>query len=149
MNYKILIVEDEAETSKYLSSALTDEGFIVEIAENGIIGLEKLKQSKYNLIVLDLKMPGKTGDEVLKDIREIDPYIHVVINTNYAEPQIMQKLINLGVDGYCQKGATADLWTIVDLIKSKLETINEDQRKDLIDKLVNHVKKNEGNEISS
>lgn len=149
MSYKILIVEDEQETSKYLSNALIDEGFLVDCAEDGIIGIEKLKQSKYDLIVLDLKMPGKSGDEVLKEIRDINPFILVIVYTNYTEATIMQKLINLGVDGFLKKGASADLWGTVEYIKSKFYPIDDEKRKELMDRLFKQIKKSEDNEISA
>jgi DNA-binding NtrC family response regulator len=147
MKYKILIIEDETETSKYLSLALTDEGFEVECAENGIVGIEKLRKSSFDLIVLDLKMPEKSGDEVLKEIREIDPYVQVVIYTNYSDAPVMQKLINMGVEGFIRKGATADLYETVEFIKSKLYPIDDDQRKAVLNKLFQQIKKTDDNEV--
>ena len=147
MNYKILIVEDELETSKYLASALIREGFTVECSENGQIGIEKINHEKFDLIVLDLKMPGKSGDEILEEIRAIDPFIYVVVYTNYTDAPIMQKLINLGVDGFIKKGAFADLWGTVEFIKSKFYPINEDKRKELMNGLFESIQKNDRNEI--
>ncbi len=144
MNYRILIIEDETETSKYLSKALIDEGFSVECAENGFAGIEKLNSAKFDLIILDLKMPGKSGDEVLKEIREIDPYILVIVNTNYGDISIMQKLINIGVDGFLQKG---DLWKAIEFIKSKFYPIDDEKRKVLLDNLLDNIHKTSNNEI--
>jgi CheY-like chemotaxis protein len=149
MNYKILIIEDELKTSELLSNALSIEGFSVECAENGIVGLKKLKQSHFDLIVLDIKMPDKNGDEVLKEIREINPFIPVVVYTNYPDKDIMQKLINLGVDGFLDKGASADLWSTVDFIKLKLIPIGDEKRKELLNKMFNDLKKPNSDEILS
>lgn len=136
MQYNILIIEDETETSKYLTLLLEKEGFSVESAQNGQEGLSKLGHKEFDLIVLDLKMPGMLGDEVLKNIRQVSPYIQVVVYTNYGQdPKIMQKLINLGVDGFIQKGATADLQETVKFIKSKLIPTDEDTRKKLLNNL--------------
>jgi len=147
MKYKILIIEDEKETSKYLAKALTDENFEVECADNGMLGIEKLNKSKFDLIVLDLKMPEKSGDEVLKEIRDLDPYIQVVVYTNYSETPIMQKLMNLGVDGFLKKGATADLWGTVEFIKSKFYPIDDERRKKILTDLFQYIHKTSDNEI--
>jgi len=139
MKYKILIIEDENETSKFLSLALKKEDFDVEIAETGIIGLQKFKQTKFDLIVLDLKMPEMTGDEVLKELRKIDPFVQVVVYTNYNDAPIMQKLINMGIDGFIKKGADAELWGTVEFIKSKFEPLDDDKRQEVLDKLFKQI----------
>ena len=59
----------------------------------------------------------------------------------------MQKLINLGVDGFIKKGAFADLWGTVEFIKSKFYPINEDKRKELMNGLFESIQKNDRNEI--
>jgi len=149
MSYKILIIEDELETSKYLSKALKEEGFFVECAENGTIGIDMLKANKFDLIVLDLKMPGKSGDEVLQEIRTIDPLISVVVYTNYTETPVMQKLMNLGVDGFLKKGASADLWGTVEFIKSKFNPLDEEKRRELFDGLFKSIQNTNEDEIPS
>jgi len=149
MKYKILIIEDEKKTSEYLSKALNEEGFDVACAEDGEAGIDKLRQSKYDLIVLDLKMPKKNGDEILSEIRDLYPYIHVVVYTNYDDPTVMQKLINLGVDGFLKKGASANLWDMVEFIKSKLDPVDEKTRKELLTKMFNQLKiQNDGEVLS-
>lgn len=149
MKYKILIIEDENETSKFLSLALKKADFEVEIAETGIKGLEKLKHTKFDLIVLDLKMPEMTGDEVLKELRKIDPFIQVVVYTNYNDAPIMQKLINLGIDGFIKKGADADLWGTVEFIKSKFEPLEDTERQELLDKLFTQINITSDNDLHS
>jgi DNA-binding response OmpR family regulator len=139
MNHRILVVEDEIDTSKYLAKALETEGFEVDCAENGAIGVSSLKKNHYDLIILDLKMPGKSGDEVLEEIREIDPLIMVVIYTNYGQAPVMNKLINLGVDGYIRKGGNADLWSTVDFIKSKFYPVEPEKQKELMRKIFNKI----------
>ena len=149
MKYKILIIEDESETSKFLSLALEKADFEVEIAETGTKGLQKIKQTKFDLIVLDLKMPGMTGDEVLKELRKIDPFIQVVVYTNYNDAPIMQKLINMEIDGFIKKGANADLWGTVEFIKSKFEPLEDDKRQELLDKLFTQINITSDNDLHS
>ncbi len=139
MNYKILIIEDETETAKYLALALQDEGFDTVCAENGVEALQRLHEQRFDLIVLDLKLPSMNGDEILEKIRAINPYIEVVVYTNYDNAPVMQKLINLGIDGFLKKGADAELYDIVAFIKSKFEPLEEEQRKQLLDKVFQQI----------
>jgi DNA-binding response OmpR family regulator len=145
MNHRILIVEDETKTSEYLAKALKTKGFDVDCAIDGNSGILKLKKNHYDLIILDLKMPGKNGDEVLEEIREIDPLIMVVIYTNYEQAPVMKNLINLGIDGYIRKGANADLWGTVEFIKSKFYPLEPEKEKELMRKIINKIE--DSNEV--
>jgi DNA-binding response OmpR family regulator len=133
MESKILLVEDEKKTGEMLIKALKLEDIEVEWSMDGNEALSKVEKGKYDLIILDLKLPGITGDDLLVGIRKKDPYVQVIIYTNYLEPPVMKKLINLGIDGYINKGAAADLWDTVKVIKSKLDPFSDDE----IDKLIN------------
>lgn len=123
MKHRVLLVEDETKTAEILKQALELEKTIEVIwVNNGKGAIEAMEKGRYNLVVLDLKLPGLTGDEVLAHIRKSDPYVEVVIYTNYlVEANEMKRLTNLGVDGYIQKGAEADLWETVKTIKKKLD----------------------------
>ena len=123
---KVLIIEDELSTARPVQEALTRNGIDAEIAQNGLQGLEMLKQDNYDLVLLDLKMPGLSGEEVLKEIRKADPFIDVVIYTNYSEFSDLKKLTNIGIDGYINKGATADLKELVNTIKQKLAPLDSE-----------------------
>ena len=123
---KVLIIEDELSTARPVQEALKINGLDAEIAQNGLQGLEMLKQDNYDLVLLDLKMPGLSGEEVLKEIRKADPFIDVVIYTNYSEFSDLKKLTNIGIDGYINKGATADLKELVNTIKQKLAPLDSE-----------------------
>ena len=123
---KVLIIEDELSTARPVQEALKINGIDAEIAQNGLQGLEMLKQDNYDLVLLDLKMPGLSGEEVLKEIRKADPFIDFVIYTNYSEFSDLKKLTNIGIDGYINKGATADLKELVNTIKQKLAPLDSE-----------------------
>ena len=123
---RILIIEDELSTARPVQEALKINGIDAEIAQNGLQGLEMLKQDNYDLVLLDLKMPGLSGEEVLKEIRKADPFIDVVIYTNYSEFSDLKKLTNIGIDGYINKGATADLKELINTIKQKLAPLDSE-----------------------
>lgn len=135
MKFNIYLVEDEDKTGEFLKKALEEDEdytFQVDLVKDGKEAIDKYINTKYDLIILDLKLPNKTGDEVLEVIRKKSPYTSVMVFTNYEEPPIMRKLINLGVDGYLKKGADADLWDTVQKIKDKLKPMNEIQRHQLL-----------------
>jgi len=139
MNYQILLVEDEKITGDALRQALIGEtvdgqGIDVTLVLDGRAALKAIVPGKYDLVVLDLKLPHMTGDEVLVELRKIDPYIDVVVYTNYQDPPVMKKLMNLGVSGYINKGAEADLWATVEAIKARLAPVPDSERQTLLEK---------------
>ena len=123
---KILIIEDEKMTAEAVKEALELNGMSAEIAEDGIRGIEKVKETEYDLILLDLKMPKLSGEDVLKEIRKIRPYVLVIIYTNFSEFADIKALANIGIDGYVNKGPDADLEELVEMIKAKLEPFSEE-----------------------
>ena len=116
-----------------LKQALESEEIEVLWAEDGKSALNKMEKGKFDLIILDLKLPEISGDEVLESIRNIDPYVEVIVYTNYEDPPVMKKLINLGIEGYIKKGADADLWETVKKVKEKLDPFNEEERDRLLE----------------
>ena len=124
MNNTVFLIEDEEKTGDMLSQALESEDIGVVWAKDGESALKKMEKGKFDLVILDLKLPGLSGEDVLAGIRKVDPYIEVVVYTNYEESSVMKKLINLGVDRYIKKGAEADLWKTVAIIKAKLDPLS-------------------------
>ena len=123
---RVLIIEDEIFTAEAVKEALALDGISAEIASDGDTGLEKFRSNTYDLVLLDLKMPGLSGDEVLSEIRKQDPFIDVIIYTNYSDFADIKKLANIGIDGYINKGPKADLSELVAAIKEKFAPLNED-----------------------
>lgn len=123
---KILIIEDEKMTAEAVKEALELNGMSAEIAEDGIRGIEMVKETEYDLILLDLKMPKLSGEDVLKEVRKIRPYVLVIIYTNFSEFADIKALANIGIDGYVNKGPDADLEELVEMIKAKLEPFSEE-----------------------
>src|SRR5262252_5654296 len=67
---KVLIVDDEAKTTEYLHRGLTEQGYTVDVASTGDDGEHLALSQDYDVIVLDVMLPGKDGFEVLKALRE-------------------------------------------------------------------------------
>lgn len=98
----ILVIEDNEDINKMLKETLTDEGYAVESAYTGIEGLNKVKNNSYDLVLLDIMLPYKSGDEVLKEIRGFSEVPVIVIS---AKDMVGIKidLLKLGADDYITK----------------------------------------------
>lgn len=130
--FNILLVEDDKETAGFVKEALELDDMKVDVACDGQMGLEKFKRENYDLILLDLEMPRMSGEELLREIRKDNPYIDIIVYTNYAEFGNIPKLVNMGINGYINKGAGADLDELINMIKMKLEPLDEEEMKRLI-----------------
>lgn len=130
--FDILLVEDNKETANFVKEALELEELTVDVAYDGEEGLEKFEKKAYDLILLDLEMPKMNGEELLQKIRKENPYIDIIVYTNYAEFGNVPKLVNMGINGYINKGGSADLEALVQLIKAKLEPMNEEEMDQLV-----------------
>ena len=127
---RILIIEDEDMTAKTVKKALELNGMAAEIGQRGI---QMIKEKDYDLILLDLKMPKVSGENVLRVIREVQPYVFVIVYTNFREFTDIKALVNIGIDGYVNKGADADLQSLVDMIKEKLQPFSMEQAQKIIE----------------
>ena len=123
---RVLIIEDEIVTAEAVKEALALDNISADIASDGKSGLEKFISNNYDLILLDLKMPGLSGDEVLSEIRKQDPFIDVIIYTNYRDFADIKKLTNIGIEGYINKGPKADLSELISVIKEKLAPLDDE-----------------------
>ena len=130
---KILVIEDEIMTAKNVKAAFELNGMETEIAEDGEAGLKLIREKEYDLVLLDLKMPKMGGEEVLKEIRKIRPYVFVVIYTNFSDFTDLKVLANIGIDGYVNKGPDADLQELVNIVKEKLEPFSIENARTIID----------------
>lgn len=118
---KIAIIEDDQAISQMYRFKFEAEGYVVETAENGRIGLQLVKDMKPDMILLDLMMPTMTGDEMLAKLRA-EPWgkkVKVIILTNVGEQEIPPALKKLGVSGVILK---ADMTPrqVADIVKKNL-----------------------------
>lgn len=102
---KIAIIEDDQAISQMYRFKFEAEGYNVETAENGRLGLELAGSMKPDIILLDLMMPEMTGDEMLEKLRATDwgKRVKVIILTNVGEQEIPEKVKQLGVSGVILK----------------------------------------------
>ncbi len=100
---RILVVDDEENIRFLFKEELEEEGFVVEVAKDGLEALEKLSVFKPDLITLDIKMPGLNGIETLKRIRERERQLPVIMCSAYGEYK--QDLATWASDAYVVKCA--------------------------------------------
>jgi DNA-binding NtrC family response regulator len=79
----ILIIDDDKDVCEMLKKNLTYEGYRVQAVETGRLGVKEVKNGKYDVVILDLKLPDISGEEVLEEIVNIDSHISVIILTAY------------------------------------------------------------------
>jgi DNA-binding NtrC family response regulator len=101
--HRILIIDDEAAIRESLETLLTLEGYIVEMAPEGESGLERINQFAYDLVLLDLALPGKNGLEILHLIREQHPDLPVIMITAYGKVDNVVEAIRTGAQNFVQK----------------------------------------------
>lgn len=99
----ILIIDDEESIRDSCSQIIIKDGLLAETAEDGSEGLQKAQEMKPEMALIDLKMPGISGMEVLDKIREIDPYIIPVVITGYASIESAVEAMKKGAYDYLPK----------------------------------------------
>ncbi|MDE0186491.1 MAG: sigma-54 dependent transcriptional regulator [Candidatus Poribacteria bacterium] len=106
----ILVVEDESGQRKVLQRILEREGYDVTLAENGLNALEKIEGTMFDLVISDMRMPGMTGRDLLREIKETDPDLPVLIVTAFAELKDAVDLVaREGAFYYLQKPINNDV----------------------------------------
>jgi len=113
----VLLVDDEEEFVKALAERLELRGYDVGLAFNGEQALGKLQDQKYNLMVLDLKMPGMDGMEVLRRVGKHHPEVAVVMLTGHGSEKDRDEALRLHAFAYLQKPVQID--QLVRLIKER------------------------------
>ena len=118
---RIAIIEDDQTISQMYRFKFEAEGYTVETAENGKLGLQLAEEMKPDIILLDLMMPEMTGDEMLTKLRDTSwgKTIKVIILTNMGEQEIPESLKKLGVEAVILK---ADMTPrqVAELVKKHL-----------------------------
>ncbi|WP_017815723.1 MULTISPECIES: response regulator [Paenibacillus] len=100
---KILIVDDQNGIRILLVELFSNEGYQMFQAANGKAALEVVEQEVPDLVLLDMKIPGMDGLEILRHIKSTHPQIHVIMMTAYGELDIIQKAKDLGAIGHFTK----------------------------------------------
>lgn len=100
---RVLVVDDEPDAVELLQEFLTSKGYEVITAEDGEEALDKVKEERPHLILLDVRLPRLNGLEVLKRVREIDREVGVIMVTAVDEEETGRLALDLGAFDYITK----------------------------------------------
>ena len=101
---RIVVIDDEVEFTRTLEGFFDARGFEVKIASTGIDGVELVDRSKPDVVIVDLKMPGMDGDEILKHVRRTLPRTKVIVVTAYNDGgRTRERLLSLGAFAHFDK----------------------------------------------
>lgn len=103
MEKKVLIVDDQYGIRILLQEVLDKEGYQIFQAPNGLTALEIVRQHKPDLVLLDMKIPGMDGLEILRHIRNIEPDTKVIMMTAYGELDLIKEALTLGALSHFSK----------------------------------------------
>ncbi|WP_033956049.1 sigma-54-dependent transcriptional regulator [Psychroserpens jangbogonensis] len=119
---KILVIEDEAAIRRVLIKILSEESdsYQVEEAEDGLVGIEKIKKEDYDLVLCDIKMPKMDGVEVLEAVKKIKPEIPMVMISGHGDLDTAVNTMRLGAFDYISK--PPDLNRLLNTVRIALDT---------------------------
>jgi len=104
----ILIVDDEPIVRESIGDWLKDAGYQVATAESGEEALEMVEKQDFSVMILDLRLPGKTGITVLKEVKALNPQIKSIVITAYPSVELAVEAMKLGAVDYLIKPVAPD-----------------------------------------
>lgn len=118
---KILVIEDEAAIRRVLVKILSEENktYQLEEAEDGLVGIEKIKDEEYDLVLCDIKMPKMDGIEVLEAIKKIKPEVPVVMISGHGDLDTAVNTMKMGAFDYISK--PPDLNRLLNTVRNALD----------------------------
>jgi DNA-binding NtrC family response regulator len=131
LNENILVVDDDAEVRKTLSSILFEEGYLVETVENGKEAIRASEKSRFEVALIDIKLPDMEGTELLHRLEEKQPHMVKIVITGFPTLENAMKTVNEGADGYILKPFDAGelLVMIEEHLKRQRETMKYSDKK--------------------
>lgn len=116
---KLLVIDDDADIRSLLADLLEESDYKVDMASSGEEALEMVRASTYDLIVTDLRMHGMDGLQVIKEVKNIDPGIDVIVMTGYASVNSAVESMKAGAVDYITKPLNTDQIRLV--VKKNIE----------------------------
>jgi len=126
---RILLVDDYIPSRNVLEEFLEGDSFSIYTAENGLEAIHTLKDSQFDLVITDIKMPGANGIEVLRRAREANPDVQVILITGYASLETAIEAIKAGAYDYITRPFKLDeMKVVVENACEKIRLVKENQR---------------------
>ena len=119
MNESILVVDDDVDVRKSLSSILSKEGYSVETVENGKKATRISEKSRFDIALIDIKLPDMEGTELLHWLKENQPHMIKIVITGFPTLENAMETVNEGADGYILK--PFDTEKLLEMIRKHLK----------------------------
>lgn len=100
---RILVIEDDRAVQKALKRLFEGEGFVVDVAASGTAGLELFRAAQPSVLVLDLRLPGVSGQDVCREVKQLAPAVPVVVLSAKSDVTDKVLLLEMGADDYVTK----------------------------------------------
>lgn len=130
---RILLVDDEVVFTNNMSKLLNNRGYLVTAVNSGDSAIQKLEAENFDVVVLDLKMPGMDGITTLKEIKKLDLFTETLILTGHGSIDTAMEAIKLGAYDYLTKPCEID--ELVAKIEGAWEKKDVEQQKDMQEKI--------------
>lgn len=105
---KVLLIEDEPKLNSFIKKGLQQKGYIVDTAVNGSEGLEIVSTNDYDIVLLDVMLPGQNGYEVLKNMRDFNIKVPVIMISALGDTENVIKGLDMGATDYLRKPFSFD-----------------------------------------
>jgi len=116
---RLLIVDDQQGIRLLLNEVLKKEGYVTYLAANGLEALKYADEQEMDCVLLDMKIPGMDGIEILRRLKEKFPKLPVFMMTAYGELDVVQEALNLGAIRYFTK--PFDIFEVRDEVNKALQ----------------------------
>lgn len=123
---RILIVDDDDTIRSTMKAILEDEGYEVDLAASGKEGVQKAKETSYNIALLDIRLPDMEGVELLKLMKPAVPRTRKIMVTGYPSTQNAIEALNKNADAYLIK--PVDIEKLLNTIKEQLNLQEEEKK---------------------
>ena len=130
---KILLVDDEVEFTENMSRLLENRGYRVTAVNGGDDAIRALDREKFDVMVLDLKMPGMDGMTTLKEVKKLNLFTETLILTGHGTIETTREALKLGAYDYLTKPCEID--ELVEKIEGAWEKKSDEEKKDMQDKI--------------
>ena len=130
---KILLVDDETVFTQNMAKLLTSRGYVVTAVNSGDAAIQELEQKDFDVVVLDLKMPGMDGITTLKEIKKLGLFTETLILTGHGSIDTALEAIKIGAYDYLTKPCEID--ELVGKIEGAWERKDDEIKKDIEEKI--------------
>jgi CheY-like chemotaxis protein len=131
-NVNILVVDDQIGMLETFTDILEDKGFHVETAEDGFTAIDRVKENSFDIIFMDIKMPGINGVQTFREIKKINEKTRVIMMTAYAVEDLVKEAIEEGAYTVIYKPFDMEkvIRTIERVLKTQLILVVDDRLED-------------------